>query len=69
MMSNSCMIRPKTYRVTVSDCQNGLKVGKVEYLKKVNQHKQEWKNARAIGVKFVNSADGRVLLKRSKTTA
>jgi len=68
-MSNICMIRPKTYRVTVSDSQNGLKVSKVEYLKKYNQHKQEWRAARNIGVKFVNSTDGRVLLKRSKTTS
>jgi len=60
------MIRPKTYRVTVSDSQSGLKVGKVEYLKKTNQHKQEWKSARSIGVNFVNSTDGRVLVKRNK---
>ncbi len=61
------MIRPKTYRLIISDEDNGtLKVNKVEYLKKTNQHKAEWKSARAIGVNFVNSSDGRVLVKRNK---
>ena len=62
----SSMIRPKTYRLTVSDNDGGLSVNKVEYLKKYNQHKQEWKSARSIGVSFVNSNDGRVLVKRKK---
>jgi hypothetical protein len=65
--SNNRMIRPKTYRLTVSDASDGtLQVNKVEYLKKTNQHKAEWKSARAIGVNFVNSTDGRVLVKRNK---
>ena len=34
------MIRPKTYRVTVSEtADKKMKVNKVEYLKKTNQHK------------------------------
>jgi hypothetical protein len=61
------MIRPKTYRLIVSDGTDGtLRVNRVEYLKKTNQHKQEWKNARSIGVSFVNSNDGRVIVKRNK---
>ena len=61
------MVRPKTYRLIVSDANDGtLKVNRVEYLKKTNQHKQEWKHARQIGVTFVNSTDGRVLVKRNK---
>jgi hypothetical protein len=60
------MIRPKTYRLTVSDNEGGLSVSKVEYLKKYNQHKQEWKSARSIGVNFINSTDGRALVKRKK---
>jgi hypothetical protein len=67
VQSNDCMVRPKTYRLIVSDANDGtLKVNRVEYLKKTNQHKQEWKNARQIGVTFVNSTDGRVLVKRNK---
>lgn len=65
--SNNRMIRPKTYRLIVSDGNDGtLQVNKVEYLKKTNQHKAEWKSARAIGVNFVNSTDGRVIVKRNK---
>ena len=61
------MIRPKTYRLIVSDGTDGtLQVDRVEYLKKTNQHKQEWKNARSIGVNFVNSKDGRVIVKRNR---
>ena len=65
--SNDRMIRPKTYRLIVSDANDGtLNVNKVEYLKKTNQHKAEWKSARAIGVNFVNSTDGRVIVKRNR---
>jgi len=59
------MIRPKTYRLTVSEtADKKMKVNKVEYLKKTNQHLSEWKSARTIGTTFVNSTDGRVLVKR-----
>jgi hypothetical protein len=59
------MIRPKTYRVTVSEtADKKMRINKVEYLKKTNQHLEEWKSARSIGVGFVNSTDGRVLVKR-----
>ena len=63
------MIRPKTYRVTVSETtDNKMRVNKVEYLKKTNQHLEEWKSARSIGVGFINSTDGRVLVKRSSNS-
>ena len=56
VLSNMRMIRPKTYRLIISDEDNGtLKVNKVEYLKKTNQHKAEWKSARTIGVNFVKN--------------
>lgn len=63
------MIRPKTYRVTVSETTDSkMKINKVEYLKKTNQHLSEWKSARSIGVGFINSTDGRVLVKRALGT-
>jgi len=63
------MIRPKTYRVTVSETTDSkMKINKVEYLKKTNQHLSEWKSARGIGVGFINSTDGRVLVKRSSNS-
>jgi hypothetical protein len=63
------MIRPKTYRLVVSETtDNKLKVNRVEYLKKTNQHKSEWKAARNIGVSFINSTDGRVLVKKMSGT-
>jgi hypothetical protein len=63
------MIRPKTYRVTVSETPDKkMRVNKVEYLKKTNQHLEEWKSARNIGVGFINSTDGRVLVKRALGT-
>ena len=64
------MIRPKTYRVTVSEtADKKMKVNKVEYLKKTNQHLSEWKSARTIGTTFVNSTDGRVLVKRRSSNS
>ena len=63
------MIRPKTYRLVVSETKDKkLKVDRVEYLKKTNQHKQEWRSARNIGLKFINSTDGRVLVKKVSGT-
>ena len=64
------MIRPKTYRLVVEETKDKkLKVNKVEYLKKTNQHKSEWRSARNIGVKFINSTDGRVLVKRRSSNS